>query len=224
MAEGHRNRLRSRLMNEPLESIPEYVVLEIMLTGVIQRKDTCGIARALIERFGCLAAVIDAPIEKLTEVDGVGEAAAYYLKSIPLFYRKYSLSKWKPNVVFNSLASIGEYLVDRCIGVTQEIVLLLCMDANLRMLCCEQISEGSVSSVDVNIRKILHTALRYNASRVVVAHTHPGGNAIPSFADIDSTEQIASALNMAGIFLDDHMVIAGDDYVSMRSSGMNREW
>lgn len=219
MAEGHRERLRSRFLNESIDTIPEYVVLEMMLQGVIARKDTCGIARSLLECFGSLSAVIDAPLNELMKVQGVGEAAAYQLKLLPKFYRKYSMSKWSGGMRFSDINMVGQYLVDRCIGFDKEAVFLLCMDAGRRFIECPQISEGSINAVELNIRKILETALKFNASRVVLAHTHPGGNPVPSVSDIDSTRRIAEVLEASGIVLDNHVIVAGSEFLPICKNG-----
>ncbi len=219
MAEGHRERLRKRFLNESIDSIPEYVVLEMMLQGVIARKDTCGMARSLLEHFGSLSGVIDAPLNEIMKVQGVGEAAAYQLKLLPKFYRKYSMSKWSGGMVFSDINMVGQFLVDRCIGCNEEVIFLVCMDAGRRFIECPQISEGSLNAVEVNIRKILEAALKFNASRVILAHTHPGGNPVPSVNDVDSTKKIAAVLEASGIILDDHIIVAGSDFVSMYRTG-----
>jgi len=221
MAEGHRERLRQRFLNEPIESIPEYVVLEMMLQGVIVRKDTCGMARQLLEKFGSLAGVIEAPLEEITSVPGIGEAAAYQLKFMPKFYRKYCVSKWESNVVFDSVDMVGRYLADRCVGYTREAVFLVCMDSKMRLIECPLLAEGVSAMVDVSIRKILETALCFNATRVVLAHTHPGGSVVPSAEDMDSTIRLKKLLDTVGIVLDDHIIVAGNKYASVRQFNKN---
>lgn len=218
MAEGHRERLRRRFLNEEIDSIPEYIVLEMMLQGVIARKDTCGMARSLLEKFGSLANVIDAPLSEIMKVPGIGDAAAYQLKLLPKFYRKYKMSRNMKNVPFDSVETIGQYFVDRSIGYNEETMFLACLDARMRLIECEQVASGSINSMQISTRKIVEVAMKYNASRVVLAHTHPGGSVLPSIEDIESTEVIEKALWAADIRLEDHIIVAGDDYVSIMQS------
>ncbi len=215
MAEGHRERLRQRFINEEIDSIPEYIVLEMMLQGVIARKDTCDMARKLLQEFGCLANVIDAPLEEIMRVPGIGEAAAYHLKLLPKYYRKYAMSKKMKNIPFDSIESIGYFFVDRSIGYTEETVFLACLDAKMRLIECEEIASGSTNAARVSVREILRVALKYNASRVVLAHTHPNGDILPSIEDIESTDIINTVLSASDIKLEDHIIVAGDDYVSI---------
>ena len=82
------------------------------------------------------------------------------------------------------------------------------------------IHEGSINSVGISVRKILETALRCGASSVILAHNHTSGIALPSQEDLETTRQLWTALTAAGIQLADHIVVAGDDYVSLRADGV----
>lgn len=219
MAEGHRARLRQRFIHEDIDEIPEYVVLEMILTGVVKRQDTCQIARDLIQTFGSLAKVIDAPSEELLKLDGIGESIVTYLKLLPQFYRKYRLSKWSNNLIFTDSNGAGDYLADKFIGHKTEVIFVLCMDSNCRVLCCKKASEGNINAVQVNIRNIVDITLKYNASRAIIAHNHISGNALPSSDDLATTTKIRDALQLVGVHLDDHIIVADDDYVSLAQSG-----
>ena len=87
------------------------------------------------------------------------------------------------------------------------------------MLACQLVGQGSVSSANVPIRKIVELALAANATTVVLAHNHPSGLAIPSEEDKEATERLAIALGAMDIVLADHVIVADDDYISMAQSG-----
>ena len=219
MAEGHRERLRQRFVNEQIDDLPEYVVLEMMLQGVIARRDTCELARTLIKSFGSIAQVIDAPIEELVKIPGMGKAAAFHLKLIPKFYRRYALSKWDKTLIFHDSELAGRYLADKFIGYTTEAVFMICMDVNCRMLQCVKVFEGNVNAVEVSVRTVVEVALKFNSSRVIIAHNHLGGNALPSAGDISTTQKLYEVLASSGVVLDDHIIVADDDFVSLAQSG-----
>ena len=96
---------------------------------------------------------------------------------------------------------------------------LLCLDAKCKMLCCKKISEGDVNSTTLSVRKIVETALSTNASSVVLAHNHPGGLAVPSNVDVQTTLRIADALQAVDVHFIDHILVTDDDYVSLAQSG-----
>ena len=99
---------------------------------------------------------------------------------------------------------------------------LLALDAAGRLLTCTCLSEGSVNSANVPMRKLMRAALSANASGVVLAHNHPAGIALPSHEDVELTRRLQQALDVVDILLLDHLVIADDDFVSLRDSGYLR--
>ena len=96
--------------------------------------------------------------------------------------------------------------------------MLLCLDAKRMPLCCRIVSEGSVNTAEVSVRKVVEAALSVNATTVMLAHNHPSGLAVPSMEDIITTRRMATALDAVGILLEDHIVVAGKEYVSLRDS------
>ena len=220
MAEGHRERLRRRFEEENIDTIPDYIVLERMLQGVISRRDTCELARQLIHEFGGIPQVIDAPVSELCKIPGMGEGAASYIKLIPSFYRRYCMDKWEKPVIFSCVDNAAEYLASHFIGYDHEVLIVLCMDSNNKLLVCRPVFEGSINAIDISIRKILQFALAFDATRVIIGHNHLHGDAIPSLDDIHTTGKIAIALSTAGIHLDDHIIVSQDDHISFAQSNI----
>lgn len=215
MAEGHRGRLRERAEHEDFDRIPEKNVLEMMLHGMIMRRDTEKMAQQLIDKFGSLASVIDAPVELLTKVPGIGEATAKQLKMLPMFYRRYVLSKQEKDQYFTNSEVLGNYFIEKYVGIAHEVPYLMCLDSKYRMLACEKLEQGTFDSAGINVRTVLKIALKFNSRRVCLAHNHPSGNPGPSEADKESTRQLVRILNQSGIILLDHIIVSDDYYVSM---------
>lgn len=216
---GHRDRLKKRFLEDGLDSFTDIQVLELLLFYVIPRKDTNPIAHALLERFGTLSQVLEASVEELKKVDGIGHETAVFLHLIPAAGRYYMVDKAMQSKVLNTLEQCGRYLMPYFFGRQVETVFLLCMDAKCKVLCCKEVGEGSVNSAGISVRKIVETALAANATTVVLAHNHPSGIALPSAEDIQTTRRVAAALRSVDIQLVDHIVVADDDYVSMAMSG-----
>lgn len=220
MAEGHRDRLRRRFMEENIDTIPDYIVLERMLQGMIARRDTCELARQLIREFGGIPQIIDAPVSELCKIPGMGEAAASYIKLIPAFYRRYCIDKWEKPVIFSYVDKAAEYLAEHFIGYDHEVLIVMCMDSNSKLLACRPVFEGSINAIDISVRKVLQFALAFDATRVIIGHNHLHGDALPSADDLHTTRKIAIALSCAGIHLDDHIIVAQDDHVSLAQSNI----
>ena len=217
--DGHRKRMRQRFMEEGLDQFTDVQVLEILLFYCIARQDTNPIAHALLDHFGSLSQVLEAPVEELCKVDGIGENTAVFLRLITQVGRCYLTDRASKAKILPTLESCAKYLQTFFFGRNVETVYLLCLDAKCKMLCCKKISEGDVNSTSLSVRKVVETALNTNASSVVLAHNHPGGLAIPSNEDIQTTKHIAAALQAVDVNFVDHILVTDDDYVSLVQSG-----
>lgn len=220
MHDGHRNRLKERFLKEGLDGFSEIQVLELVLFYCIPRKDTNPIAHALLEHFGGFSQVLEAPVEELKRIPGMGESSAAFLRLITETGRYYMVHRSTQASVLPTLEQCAEYMVPFFFGRRLETVFLLCLDAKCKVLCCKEVGEGSVNSAGISVRRIVETALGANASSVVLAHNHPSGVALPSGEDIQTTRRIAMALSAVEITLVDHIVVADEDYVSMAQSGV----
>ena len=221
--DGHRERLRKRFKDEGLEGFSEIQALELALFYTISRKDTNPIAHARLDHFGSLAQVLEAPVEELQKVPGVGENTAVYLRMITELGRFYMVSRTTQTKVLTTLEQCAEYMLRFFYGRRLEKVFLLCLDAKCKVLCCKEVAEGSVNAAGISVRKVVETALGANATSVVLAHNHPSGVAVPSGEDVQTTHRIAAALAAVEVHLVDHIVVADEDYVSMAQSGVRFE-
>lgn len=220
--DGHRQRLKARFRQEGLDGFNEIQVLELLLFYAVPQRDTNPLAHRLLDHFGSLAQVLEAPTEELEKVSGVGENVSTLLSLTSALARYYMVNRAGQSAVLTSTEMCGDYLLPYFVGRRNETVFLLCLDAKCKVLGCKEVGEGSVNSASVPIRRIVEMALGMNASTVVLAHNHPSGLAIPSGEDIQTTRRLAAALDTVDITLADHIVVADDDYVSMTDSGLYR--
>ncbi len=217
---GHRQRLKDQFLTHGMDPIHDVNVLELVLFYAIPRQDTNPIAHRLLNTFGSLAAVFDATPEELMERGGLSKNAATLIKLIPAAARRQQLSRSSCHQLLDSTQKCGDYLVPFFFGATQEEVYLLGLDAKCKVLGCVKLSTGSVNSAGLSIRKVVECALNMKASSVVLAHNHTSGIAVPSQEDIRTTRSISHALDLVGVYLADHVVVADEDYVSMAESGL----
>ena len=215
---GHRERLKQRFLEEGLDNFTDFQVLELLLFYAIPQRDTNPIAHALMDHFGSLSQVLDAPVEELKKVEGIKDNAATLLALVTQLCRYYQVDSAQRVEILNSLDACGVYLLPRFFGRVRETVFLLCLDAKCKVICCKEIGEGSVNAASISIRKVVETALNANATSVVLAHNHPSGIAVPSREDVITTRQLATALGAMDIMLADHIVVADEDFVSMVQS------
>lgn len=216
--DGHRDRMRDRFLTEGIDHFQPHEVLEVLLYYCISRRNTNRIAHELLKHFGSLSQVMEAPPEKLKEIDGIGDNAAFYLNFIGAFERYYHVKKFSDKPILATVKECVDYLRPQFLGRKNETVFLLCLDSKCKVLSCRAVSEGSVNFAGVPVRRIVERALADNASSVILAHNHPSGLAFPSHEDVQTTRRVATALDAVDIILTDHVIIADDDAVSLAQS------
>lgn len=217
--EGHRKRMKERFMKSGLDDFAPHNVLEFLLFYSIPRGDTNPIAHRLIDAFGSLSGVFDATPEELMKVSGVGESTAILISMIPQMARKYLEDKADAVNVVGGCGDIGAYLLPKFVGRTNEALMMVSIDNKNKVISCSVVAEGTVDSAKVSRRKVMEEAMKVKATRVILAHNHPRGVAVPSAEDVAMTREIGRLFSQVGIELVDHIIIADDDYVSMAASG-----
>lgn len=215
---GHRQRMKDRFMDHGLDNFSDHNVLELLLFFAMPRRDVNPLAHKLINHFGSLAAVFDANREELMKIDGIGDNTATLIMLIPSISRRYMMSRTSFDNMLHTTSDLGNYLLPRFIGLREEVVYLICLDSKNKAISCTLVSKGSVNAAHVSTRSILETALNHNASSVVLSHNHISGIAVPSAEDIVTTKQLFSILSAAGIYFRDHIIVADNDYISLRDS------
>lgn len=217
--DGHRDRLRKQFLESGLEGFSDINALELLLFYAKPRVDVNPLAHDLLNRFKTLSGVMNASVEELMEVNGVGENSAVMLKLVQEFVRKAAASDLRNSKQITSPSLAAEYLIPRFMFAENELAVLLCLDANKRVIRCEEISRGVVNSVELSTRLIAETALRTKASSVIISHNHPDGAVTPSTDDINTTKTLTKSLNLLGIQLVDHIIVSGDNYSSLCELG-----
>lgn len=217
--DGHRNRMKRRFLRHGLDNFDDHNVLELLLFFAIPRQDTNKLAHRLMDTFGSLDAVFEAAPEALMTVEGVGESAATILHLVPECARRYFLAKSDMGQILASSEAAGKFFIPRFMNCSTEKVYLACLDAKLKVIDCSPIGSGGMSHAHVDIQAALHRAVLLNASAVILAHNHTSGIALPSKEDENATRCFQAALELVGITLVDHIVVAGDDFVSLSDNG-----
>lgn len=218
--DGHRSRLREKFTEHGLDSFNDINALELLLFYSIPRKDTNEIAHRLLEHFGSLHDVFNASVEELSEVPGISYNSAVLISLLPQMMKKIEISRTRGIRNISSVSDAAAYLIPRFTNECDEVLLLLCLDNKRNIICCREIARGTVNSVDASSRRIVELALKHKAVSVILSHNHPRGIAAPSREDDYITKCIYKALDVVGIVLEDHIVVAEDKYFSLADAGL----
>ena len=218
---GHRNRMRQRVKKEGLNSCTEHQVLEYILSFVIARKDTNELAHNLINKFGSLSNVLDAPYEALINTKGLGEVSATFLCTINEIMNYCSKIRYSNNVKILCASDAYKVLKPHMANLDKEVLVVLCLSASDRLIHHEIVDFGDDAKVATKTDRILQIVKHNNAKKIILAHNHPVGEFGPSNKDVIFTKTLFVALKLAGQELVDHYIFTrGGENYSFRNYGL----
>lgn len=217
---GHRQRMRERFLAQGLEGFAPHEALEMMLFYAIPQRNVNPLAHKLMDRFGSFNAVLDAPVEELMKVEGMGEYAATLLKLFAQAAKRYAQNRTEERKTLSNRAEAEAHCMSLLQGFRQEHFYAVCLDGQMRVIRDELISRGTVNEVPAYPRLVAEAVLRHNAHAVVLCHNHPGGSIIPSQQDVEMTRQLGMVLGGIGVILADHVIVAGGECLSMVRCGL----
>lgn len=217
---GHRQRAKEEFLARGLAGLADHKVLELLLFYAIPQGDVNPLAHQLVEHFGSLSGVLNAPYEELVKVKGVGANTATLIRLMPAIAARYLEQSGELGGELNSSWQFHDLLMPLFLGAQTEMAYLVCMDGKNKLLTYRKLGEGITDTVTITARKVMEAALACNASKVVLAHNHVSGIAMYSPADVVTTREVSRLLARVNIELLDHYIIANDDMVSLRESGV----
>ncbi|MGQ0533545.1 MAG: RadC family protein [Caulobacteraceae bacterium] len=216
----HRARLRQRFEDAGPGALSDYELLELFLFRTIPRQDTKPLAKALLAKFGTLAAVLAAPPQRIAEVKGAGPSVAQDLKIAQALLERASRAEFKQRTVISSWSQLVNYCRLAMAHEPREQFRVLFLDAKNQLIADEVMNEGTVDHAPVYPREIARRALELSAASVILVHNHPSGDPKPSAADIAITRDIVDAVAAISVKVHDHLAIGRERVESFRSLGL----
>ncbi|MEK7373639.1 MAG: DNA repair protein RadC [Thermodesulfobacteriota bacterium] len=217
---GHRKRLKQKFMTSGMDAFHDHEVLELILTYAIPQQDVKDLAKDLLAKFGSLKGVVDAEIDDLEKVKGIGEHTAILFKLVKEIAALYLKQRAKEK----RQVSCTTELLDFCRTVMgakkDEEFCVIYLDAQNQIIEFETIQKGIVNQAVVYPRQVLESALKKKASAIILAHNHPSGHVRPSDADIRLTKTIQETAKVLDILVHDHIIIGENRFFSFREEGL----
>ena len=216
--EGHRQRMRSKLMNHGQRIFDTYELLEMLLYTVVPYKDTNPISKRLLAGFDNLNGVFTADKNELTEVSGVGERAADFIGLVGMLSDVIGAEILPERALgFENYQNVGEYLVRYFFGIKDKQVVALFLDSSMRPIGFKKLFDVDFESGGVKVKPFVDEAIRRRAAVVITAHNHPFGPFFPTPGDRETNTLITEALNMVGVVHAEHYIVSGDKYAGLGS-------
>jgi DNA repair protein RadC len=213
---GHRERLRERFYGAGPEALSDYELLEMALFPALPRRDTKPLAKALLKTFGSFAEVIHAPVARLREVEGIGEASINQIKLLAAAASRVAKGEIKRKIALSSWNDVIEYCRSGMAFADKEQFRLLFLDKRNQLIADEVQQTGTIDHTPVYPREVIKRALELSATALILVHNHPSGDPTPSQADIQMTKAIVQIASPLGISVHDHIIVGKNGHTSLK--------
>jgi len=219
---GHRQRLRERFLKSGLAGFADYEVVELLLTLAVPRSDVKQPAKALIACFGNLRGILDAPIEELRAISGIGSVTPVALQIIKAAATLYLQQCGESRDSLADPARLADFWRMRIGALQNEVFEVAYLDSAHRLLRdgVETLEEGTIDRAAVYPRKVIEAALKRGAAALVLAHNHPNGHVTPSEHDKVLTRAIVLGAETVHLKVVDHLIVSTQETFSFRKAGL----
>jgi DNA repair protein RadC len=214
---GHRERLRERFHAAGPDALGDYELLELALFAALPRRDTKPLAKSLIKKFGSFAEVIHAPVARLREIDGIGDASINQLKLIAAAASRVAKSQLHQRTMLSSWNDVIDYCRASMAFADKEQFRILFLDKRNQLITDEVQQTGTVDHTPVYPREVIKRALELSATAIILVHNHPSGDPTPSQADIQMTKAIIDIAAPLGIAVHDHIIVGKNGHASLKA-------
>lgn len=219
---GHRARLRERFMVDEGASMPDYEILELLLTMAIPRRDVKPLAKKLLKKFGDLKTVLHMPAHELLDACNLPPNAIVLLRLFNTCMLRSSYAGFM--VSEDPLISSWEYFEEFCWNSLAykevEEMWMFFFDNEMHYKGGKLLSTGTINKAIVHPREVIRLTIENKAAKIVLAHNHPSGKIKPSDFDKAMTEEIEALSEMMSYELYDHLIIGKEGIFSFRAAGL----
>jgi DNA repair protein RadC len=213
-------RPRERLAKQGAESLSDAELLAILLRTGTRGENAVQIGIRLLNTFDGLQGLRRASYEEVCQQKGIGPAKAAQIKAaIEMSSRLHSVVTQERSII-HSPQDAAEYVMVEMCNLEKEELWVIILDTRNRVIKLEKLYRGSINSSQVRVAELFTDAIRLNAAGLIVVHNHPSGDPTPSTEDITLTRSIVDAGRILDIEVLDHLIIGGENHVSLKERGM----
>lgn len=211
---------REKLMRYGAASLSDSELLAILLRTGTKKLNVIETARALLDHFGGLHALIKKEWNELKVIPGIGGVKAITLEAAFELARRMEVAALGEEIQLTSPESVAACFGPKLRHLTKEVFLVAFLNNKKVLTGYHQISSGGSNATIVEPAEVMRQAMLHQALSIILIHNHPSGNARASQADIQLTKRISGAGKLIGIPVDDHVIIAGYNFVSFSAEGL----
>lgn len=221
---GHRVRLINTVDKCGLDGLSDIQVLEFFLFFVFPRGDVNPLAHRLLDKYKSISGVLEASVDDLKTVKGMGDVSAKKLHSFPRMFDMYMLDKSTRPLKKSSKSDIFDTIEGILRFKNTENLLLIAMNQRGEYLGERIFQKGSYDRIVIEQKDIALFVMNYHASGVVIAHNHPNGSIMPSRNDLISHEELMRRFEFGGVELIDNLIVGYDGIYSLKDKEVKRSF
>jgi len=214
----HRSRLRDRFIQQGINGLQPYEIIELFLTFVIPQKDVKPAAKQAIDKFDTVKGFFDADEKELSQIPFFKDKALALRK----FIKEVSLLYYKQQAEQLPVTQSKEKLISYCkakLGFQpNEEFWMISLDSKQAIIKENLISKGLSEKTPVYPKQVIEKAMINGASSLLLLHNHPNGNPQASEQDITITKAIEIPARVLNISIYDHIIVAEDKYFSFKEN------
>lgn len=214
---------REKLMNFGPKSLTDAELLAILLRTGSTKMNVLDTSRHLLKKHGGLLFLFRKSWQELAKITGIGPIKALTLEAAFELGRRVQQINLSERPQFRSPASVAEFFIPLMRDSNIELFYVLCVDSQNRLITYKKIAEGTKTGCGLDIADIIKEAILANAPQIFILHNHPSGALKASQADLILTKRVQSAATVMGIKVLDHIIIAGNDFLSFSHSDLLHE-
>lgn len=211
-------RPREKLLLQGADALSDAELIAILLRTGVRGKSAIELARDLLNHFGSLGKLLHCDVNEFCAVPGLGSTKYTQVQTCLALLQRYLYEQ----LSYEDLSSchlVKQFLMSKLRHLPHEVFACLLLNGQNQLLHYTQLAHGTHNETRVYPREVVKTALKYNASAVILAHNHPSGNCQASQADLTLTEVLQEALGLVDIIIHDHIIIAGSQTLSFAERG-----
>lgn len=214
-------RPREKLIARGAAALGDAELLALLLRTGLPGKNVLVLADEVLTRFGGVAGLLQAGLDDLKTIKGLGGTAKRAeLIAVLELARRAMAQQLKARAVFDSPETVGHYLQLHLAAHAHEVFAVLFLDAQHRLIVLEEMFRGTLTQTSVYPREVVVRALHHHAAAVVLAHNHPSGGVEPSRADEALTQTLKAALALVDVRVLDHVIVGAGTTLSMAQRGL----
>jgi DNA repair protein RadC len=213
-------RPREKLLSHGPTALSDAELLAIFLRTGTPGQTAVELARELLSEFGSLRGLLQANRQQLCATRGLGPAKFAQLQAVLELARRHLGERLQRGDLLLNPEATRRYLITTLGDLPHEVFCCLFLDTRHRLICYEELFQGTIDGASVHPREVVRRALHHNAAAVILAHNHPSGVAEPSDADQRITRRLKQALQLVDIRVLDHLVVGDRTAMSFAEHGL----